>query len=142
MRVVLCNGVFDPLHVGHVRHFQQAKKFGDRLIVSVTHDDSVRKERGESRPIFTHSERAEVIKALFVVDGVVIVKNASEALETVRPNVFVKGPDYLGKINPEHEDYCKKNRIEIRFTDGQKYSSTSLLNRLAVVHRGEAIVHK
>ena len=126
MRLVLCNGCFDGIHVGHIEHFKQAKAFGDRLIVSVTDDEHVRLEKGAGRPAFTQDERAEVIRCLRMVDGVIIVGGAMDALTRVNPDVFVKGPDYKDRIKPEHDQYCREHGIEIRFTEGRKYSSASV----------------
>jgi D-beta-D-heptose 7-phosphate kinase/D-beta-D-heptose 1-phosphate adenosyltransferase len=130
MRVVLCNGCWDGLHVGHIRHFYQARRMGDYLVVSVTDDENVRREKGEGRPMFTIEERMEVLKALAIVDRVIPVKGALDALWTVRPKVFVKGPDYVGKIEERHAKFCREHGIEIRFTEGYKYSSTALINEL------------
>jgi rfaE bifunctional protein nucleotidyltransferase chain/domain len=130
MRIVLANGCWDGLHVGHIRHFYQAKRFGDFLVVSVTDDENVRREKGEGRPMFTHDERVEVLKSIAIIDRVIVVKGASDALWTVRPHVFVKGPDYVGRIAHEHEQFCRDHQIAIRFTEGHKYSSTAVVNEL------------
>src|SRR3954469_13968655 len=88
--VVQCHGVFDLLHIGHIRHFQEAKKSGQILVVTLTPDRYVNK--GPHRPVFTESLRAEAIAALDVVDYVAINKwpTAVEAIQTIRPEVYAK----------------------------------------------------
>lgn len=125
-KIVLANGVFDILHIGHLRHLQAARKLGDWLVVSITKDAYVNK--GPRRPVFTDRERREMVQALDVVDRTILVESALEALEIVQPQVFVKGADYQTRIDPEHLAYCKAHGIEIVFTDEPHYSSTSLLH--------------
>lgn len=93
-RVVLAHGCFDLLHPGHVRHLQEAKKLGDKLVVSVTHDRYV--DKGDGRPYFTTEERAEMLRALDCVDDVIISEcaNALNVIKEIRPAVYVKGGDY------------------------------------------------
>ncbi len=95
-RVVFTNGVFDILHVGHVRYLQQARALGDALLVGINSDASVRRLKGPTRPINTEDERAEVIAALACVDGTCVFgEDAPMALiEAVRPDIHAKGGDY------------------------------------------------
>lgn len=125
-KVVLANGCFDVFHIGHVRHLKAARKMGDVLIVSLTRDRSVNK--GPGRPVFTEAERAEMLKPY--CDSVILVDDALEALQQVDPDVFVKGPDYVGRIRAEDQAYCDARGIEIAFTTDPKYSSTVLIDRL------------
>ena len=92
--VVLCHGVFDLLHIGHIRHFEEARRFGDRLVVTITPDRYVNK--GPTRPIFTDVIRAEAIAALDSVDYVAINNwpTAVELINLLKPNYYVKGSDY------------------------------------------------
>ena len=99
---------------------------GDRLVVSVTKDAFVNK--GPHRPMFPHDQRARIVGALKCVDEVITVDNAIEALERVKPDIFVKGSDYIGKIEKIHSDYCKSHGIEIRFTDEPIFSTTKIIN--------------
>jgi rfaE bifunctional protein nucleotidyltransferase chain/domain len=94
--VVLAHGCFDLLHLGHIRHLQEARKMGDRLVVSVTPDMHV--GRGVNRPVFSAAERAEALRALDCVDEVVIndTSDAVSAIERFKPSVYVKGSDYHG----------------------------------------------
>ena len=91
----------------------------------MTHDDYVNK--GAGRPIYKHKERAALIAALRCVDEVMVVKSLISAMHLVRPDILVKGVDYKGGLDQEHEDYCKEYGIEIRYTDTPKYSTTELI---------------
>src|SRR3990167_3321379 len=109
LNIVQCHGVFDLLHIGHIKHLQSAKKYGDILIVTLTPDHYVNK--GPGRPRFTAALRAEAIAALDCVDYVVINKwpTAIEAIQHIKPAVYVKGSEYqesediTGKIFEEIE---------------------------------------
>jgi D-beta-D-heptose 7-phosphate kinase/D-beta-D-heptose 1-phosphate adenosyltransferase len=95
-RVVFTNGCFDLLHIGHITLLEQARRFGDRLIVAINSDGSVRGLKGPSRPIVGERERARVLAALAAVDAVVVFGEATplEAIVATRPDVIVKGGDY------------------------------------------------
>ncbi len=95
-RIVFTNGVFDLLHVGHVRYLQAARALGDALLVGVNSDDSVRRLKGPTRPINPDDERSEVIAALACVDGVCLFgeDRPDALLQAVRPSVHAKGGDY------------------------------------------------
>jgi rfaE bifunctional protein nucleotidyltransferase chain/domain len=102
-RVVLANGCFDTLHVGHVRYLEGAKKEGDLLVVAVNADSSVRELKGPGRPILDEKARAQLVAAQRSVDYVVIFDEPSvEALlEALRPDVHAKGTDYSADTVPE-----------------------------------------
>ena len=127
-KVVLANGCWDLLHYGHLLHLEAAKGMGSFLIVSVTHDYYVNK--GPGRPVYTHKERAALVAALKCVDEVIVVQNLISAMKIVRPDILVKGIDYRGELDQEHQDYCKQYGIEIRYTDTPKYSATELIRGL------------
>lgn len=95
-RVVFTNGVFDLLHPGHVRYLQDARSYGDLLIVGLNADASVRRNKGPERPINPQDERAEVLAALACVDGVVIFDEDTPAdiIRLIQPDVLVKGADW------------------------------------------------
>jgi rfaE bifunctional protein nucleotidyltransferase chain/domain len=99
-RVVLTNGIFDLLHVGHVRYMRQARHEGDLLVVGVNADSAVHKP---GRPLVPEAERAELLAALEPVDFVVIFadETADVLLEAIRPDVYVKGADYNESTLPE-----------------------------------------
>jgi rfaE bifunctional protein nucleotidyltransferase chain/domain len=94
--IVFTNGCFDLLHMGHVRYLQEARSLGDLLVVGLNSDDSARALKGPNRPLVPQDERAEVLAALACVDYVTIFEEitAVALVETLRPDVYVKGGDY------------------------------------------------
>ena len=94
--VVFTNGCFDILHAGHVRYLEQAKSYGDILVLGLNTDASVRENKGPRRPINSERDRAAVVGALRAVDYVVLFgeKTAEAIIEKVHPDVYVKGADY------------------------------------------------
>lgn len=104
-RLVLSNGAFDLLHVGHVRSLEDARSRGDRLVVGVNTDESVRASKGAGRPIVPEAERAELVAALRCVDLVVLFgeRTAAPLIEKVRPRIHAKGRDYTTASVPEAE---------------------------------------
>jgi rfaE bifunctional protein nucleotidyltransferase chain/domain len=133
--VVLCHGVFDLLHLGHIRHIDEARREGDMLIVTVTADAFVNK--GPDRPIFNEVMRAEMLAALASVDwvGVNYAPTAEPVLETIRPSVYVKGSEYenaaddvTGKIVDERAS-VERHGGRVFFTNDVTFSSSSLINR-------------
>ncbi len=95
-RVVFTNGVFDILHVGHLRYLEAARALGDALLIGVNADESVRRLKGPSRPINPEAERAELLAALRCVDGVCVFGEDTpvELIRAVRPDIHAKGGDY------------------------------------------------
>ena len=93
-KIVQCHGVFDLIHIGHLRHFKSAKKFGDVLIVSVTADKFVQK--GFNRPYFNSEQRLESLSSIEEIDFVVLSnsQNAVDVIKKIKPNYYCKGPDY------------------------------------------------
>jgi rfaE bifunctional protein nucleotidyltransferase chain/domain len=104
-RIVLTNGCFDILHLGHLRYLRQARALGDVLIVGVNSDDSVRRLKGDGRPLNTAHDRAELVAGLSCVDLVVVFNELTprRLIETVRPDVYVKGGDYALDRLPERQ---------------------------------------
>lgn len=102
-RIVLANGCFDLLHVGHVRYLQAARSLGDVLLVALNSDASVRRLKGPGRPLMPAAERAELVGALSGVDAVVIFDDdrADALIARVRPDVHAKGTDYTEESVPE-----------------------------------------
>ena len=94
--IVFTNGVFDLLHVGHLRYLQHARGLGDALLIGLNSDRSVRDIKGPGRPITAEAERAEILEALACVDGVVIFDEATpyELIAALQPDVLVKGADW------------------------------------------------
>jgi rfaE bifunctional protein nucleotidyltransferase chain/domain len=140
--VVHCHGVFDLMHIGHIRHFQLAKSFGDILVVTVTPDQYVNK--GPGRPVFTQQLRADAISALDCVDAVAINEwpMATDTIRLLRPNVFVKGSEFrdgtdiIGAI-PLEREAIESVGGEMKFTDDITFSSSNLLNRHLSVYSKE-----
>ena len=101
--VVATGGCFDLLHAGHARTLAAARKLGDCLIVCLNSDDSVRRLKGEERPIMNQEDRAELLLALECVDAVLVFAEATPetALERLRPDIWVKGGDYTADQLPE-----------------------------------------
>jgi rfaE bifunctional protein nucleotidyltransferase chain/domain len=104
-RVVLANGCFDLLHVGHVRYLQAARALGDALVVGINSDASVARLKGAGRPVMAAGERAEILAALAAVDLVVLFEedSADALIARVRPDVHAKGTDYTEDTVPERE---------------------------------------
>lgn len=134
-KIVHSHGVFDLLHIGHIRHFEAAKRMGDVLVVTLTRDEHVNK--GPHRPAFPQDLRAEAVAALGVVDYVAINRwpLSAETIRLLRPDIYVKGSDYrvaekdiTGGIVPETEA-IRSVGGEVRFTDDITFSSSALLNR-------------
>ncbi len=123
-KVVFTNGCFDILHAGHVTYLEKAKSFGDILIVGVNADSSVRKLKGESRPINNEQDRAYLLSALHAVDYVVIFDEETplELIKVVQPDVLVKGGDYEGKVVVGSE-IAKEVKL-VDFVDGKSTSKT------------------
>jgi rfaE bifunctional protein nucleotidyltransferase chain/domain len=144
-KIVHCHGVFDLLHIGHIRHFAEAKALGDVLVVTVTPDRYVNK--GPHRPVFTEALRAEAIAALGTVDFVAINKwpMAVETIAALKPDLYVKGPDYrdagkdhTGGITLE-EAAVRSNGGQLVCTDDVTFSSSGLINRYLPTFSKEVI---
>ena len=101
--IILANGCFDLLHVGHIRYLHAAKELGGRLIVAINSDDSVRSLKGQGRPLMPAEERAEILAALSDVDAVVIFpeRDVRALIAEIRPDVQAKGTDYTADSVPE-----------------------------------------
>ncbi len=143
-RIVLCHGVFDLLHPGHIRHLESAKQQADTLIVTLTKDEMVKK--GPGRPVFNQRLRAESLAALSCVDYVAINEwpTAVEAIKKIKPHLYAKGAEYskreddlTGKIYDE-ENAVKSIGGDVYFTDDITFSSTSILNNHFNVFPNEA----
>ena len=131
--VVFTNGVFDLLHVGHVRYLAGARALGDALVVAVNSDGAVRKLKGEGRPIVNEHERAEILAAIRQVDFVNIFDDVSprSLIARLLPDVLVKGGDYaLDEIHGREEVEAAGGRVvSLPFIAGA--STTNLLDRMS-----------
>ncbi|MBI2661412.1 D-glycero-beta-D-manno-heptose 1-phosphate adenylyltransferase [Candidatus Woesearchaeota archaeon] len=129
-KIVTTNGIFDILHIGHIRYLQEARKLGDLLIVALNSDASTRKLKGNSRPINAETDRAEVVAALGCVDYVTIFNedNPIKILSVLKPDIHVKGGDYdMSQIM--EKDAVEKNGGKIVLIPMVKGYSTSALIR-------------
>ena len=128
IKTVTTNGCFDILHLGHVRYLKKSKSCGDKLIVLLNSDASVRAIKGKGRPINSELERAEVLLALECVDYVVLFDENSPAalLETIKPDVHTKGADYTLDTLPEAPVILKNGgRVEfIELVEGKSTTNT------------------
>lgn len=130
--VAFANGVFDLLHVGHVRYLQDAARVADVLVVAVNGDDSVRMLKGEGRPLMPERERAEIIAAIRGVDFVTIFHERSPArlLGTLRPDFQCKGTDYTPDSVPEAEIVRSYGGRVVIVGDPKDHSTTELLGKM------------
>jgi rfaE bifunctional protein nucleotidyltransferase chain/domain len=131
-RIVLANGCFDLLHVGHVRYLEGARKEGDVLVVAVNSDASVRDLKGPGRPVLPEKARAELVAALQAVDYVVRFGEGSveELLREIRPAVHAKGTDYTLGTVPERETAAKLGVRVAIVGDAKQHSTRGLLARI------------
>ncbi len=132
-KVIFTNGCFDILHIGHLRSLEEAKSLGDILIVGVNSDQSVRKLKGEKRPIISETERAELIAGLWCVDYVFIFDEdtALDSLRKLKPNLYFKSADYSIEKTVEGQ-YAIKNGIRLysaNYYNG--LSTSSIINKIA-----------
>ena len=127
-KIVFTNGCFDILHIGHVKYLEKAKNFGDILILGLNSDDSVKRLKGENRPINTQTDRAYILASLEVVDYLVIFDEETpfELIKLIKPDVLVKGSDYEGK-EVVGQDIAKELKL-IQFIDGK--STTNTIKRM------------
>ncbi len=131
-KIVLANGCFDILHVGHVRYLEEAKKLGDILIVAINSDESVRKIKGGKRPIVPGKERAEIISALKAVDFVIIFDelDVRKLLLELKPHIQVKGTDYTEESVPER-DVVLSYGGSVKITgDSKNHSSKDIISTI------------
>lgn len=131
-KVVFTNGVFDLLHLGHVTYLAKAADLGDKLIIGLNTDASVKRLKGESRPINDQNNRAALLASLFFVDAVVLFEDDTprDLIAQLLPDILVKGADYtVEQIAGAKEVLANGGEVKtITLVDG--YSSTSIINRI------------
>jgi len=131
--IILTNGCFDLIHVGHVRYLEGAKQLGGFLVVGINSDEQVRKLKGEGRPFQVEAERAEIVASFRHVDAVTIFyePTVEELIRAIRPEIHAKGTDYTVESVPEREivKACG-GRVAI-VGDPKDHSSTDIIERLA-----------
>ncbi len=134
-KLVVTNGCFDILHLGHVTYLENARNFGDALLVGINSDDATRQLKGAGRPVNSENDRAAVLAALESVNGVCIFaeKTASKFLAAAQPDIYVKGSDYtLDTLNQDERRAVESaggKIILVSFVPGK--STTSLLEKIS-----------
>lgn len=137
-RIILANGCFDLLHVGHVRYLHGAKQLGGRLVVAVNADQSVRQIKGPGRPIMPAEERAEIVASLEDVDAVVIFPepDVRALIRELCPDIHAKGTDYTAESVPEG-DLVRACGGRVEIVGDPKQHSTSEIIRTRLRARGD-----
>lgn len=132
-KIVLANGCFDFIHVGHIRYLAGAKALGDCLIVAINSDAQVRKLKGENRPLMPERERAEIISALKFVDYATIFTEPTveELIRAIRPDFHAKGTDYTTENVPEREIVREYGGQVAIVGDPKNHSSMELIEKVA-----------
>ena len=131
-QIVLANGCFDVLHVGHARYLEGARREGDVLVVAVNSDASVRSLKGEGRPILSAEARARLVAGLAAVSYVVVFEepDVTRLLSLLRPNVHAKGTDYTEDTVPER-DIVRAYGGSVRITgDSKDHSTREIIERI------------
>jgi rfaE bifunctional protein nucleotidyltransferase chain/domain len=131
-KVVLANGCFDIIHVGHVRYLEEAADNGDFLVVAINDDDSTRRLKGDGRPVMPVVERAEILSAMRFVDYVLIFTEdtVDDVLRRLRPDVHAKGTDYTVETVPEIETAREIGCVTVITGDPKDRSSREIISRL------------
>lgn len=131
-KIVFTNGCFDILHIGHVRYLKKSASYGDILIIGLNSDSSVKKLKGESRPINNEQDRAELLSELGFVDYVVIFSEDTleKLLDEIKPDIYTKGADYTLETLPEAKTVLKNNgKVEfINLVEGK--STTNVIKKI------------
>jgi D-glycero-beta-D-manno-heptose 1-phosphate adenylyltransferase len=131
-KVVLANGCFDILHVGHLRYLEGARKLGDVLVVAINSDKSMRSIKDSGRPILPEAERVSLVSALRCVDHVVLFDDpdVSHVLEVLHPSIHAKGTDYTEQTVPERDQVLGYGG-EVRIAgDPKHHSSRGIIERI------------
>ena len=131
-KVVLTNGCFDILHVGHVRYLQDARALGDVLVVAINSDSSMRQIKDSGRPILSQEERVALVSALRCVDYVVVFDepDVSRVLDLLRPSIHAKGTDYTEQTVPERDKVLSYGGA-VRITgDPKNHSTRDIIERI------------
>lgn len=132
-KIILTNGCFDVLHVGHLRYLGGAKALGGFLVVGINSDEQVRKLKGENRPVQNESERAEIVASIYCVDAVTIFPepNVEQLIRELRPDIHAKGTDYTEENVPERETVIACGGRVAIVGDPKDHSSTELIFELS-----------
>lgn len=130
--IVFTNGCFDILHVGHIRYLKKAAALGDKLILAVNSDSSVKKLKGENRPFIPESERMEMLSALEMIDYLTLFSETDcrAVLEEIKPQIYVKGGDYRIEDLPEAETVYDYGGKIVLITEVKGKSTTNLVKKI------------
>lgn len=128
-RIILANGNFDLLHVGHVRYLAGAKELGGKLVVAINSDNSVRALKGEGRPVMPENERAEIVAALADVDAVVIFPelDVRAIIREIHPDIQAKGTDYSTENVPERDTVAEYGGRVAIVGDPKDHSTSDII---------------
>ena len=131
-RIVLANGCFDPLHVGHVRYLEDARRHGDFLVVALNNNESTRRLKGSGRPVVDEAARAALLAAVDGVDAVLLFAddNVERILETLRPAVHAKGTDYTAETVPEADVARRLGIVTVITGDPKAHASREIVARI------------
>ena len=131
-KIVFTNGCFDLIHLGHIEILARSADYGDKLIIGVNSDLSIKKLKGENRPIIEESSRIKQLSALEFVDAVVLFDEETpiKLIETIKPDVITKGGDYTAKNVVGNEVVSQKSGEVVIIPLTQGYSTTSILNKI------------
>jgi rfaE bifunctional protein nucleotidyltransferase chain/domain len=131
-KVVFTNGVFDLLHIGHITYMAKAAELGNKLVIGLNSDSSVKRIKGEDRPVNDQNSRAALLAALFFVDAIVVFEEDTpiNVITTLMPDILVKGADYsIENIVGAKEVVANGGQVKtINFVEG--YSSTSIIQKI------------
>lgn len=136
-KIVFTNGCFDLLHAGHLEALQKAKSYGDVLVVGLNSDQSIKRIKGEKRPIVAENDRALMLSCMECVDYIIIFDEDSpqKLIEAIKPNVLVKGADWMGK-KIAGEDFIQSIDGEVKFVELKEgYSTTNIINKIMRVYK-------
>jgi len=130
--IILTNGCFDLLHIGHVRLLTQAKKIGDILLVAVNSDQSIRQLKGAIRPIIPENERLEMIASLQAVDYVFLFNDLTPVniIEQIKPDIFIKGSGYSIENLPEYSSVKKYGGKVVTFASLAPFSTSQIIEKI------------
>ncbi|PUU86416.1 MULTISPECIES: D-glycero-beta-D-manno-heptose 1-phosphate adenylyltransferase [Halanaerobium] len=130
--IVFTNGCFDILHVGHIRYLKKAAALGDKLVLAVNSDSSVRELKGKNRPLVPEAERMEMLAALEMIDYLVLFSeiDCRAVLEAVKPQIYVKGGDYRIEDLPEAETVYSYGGKIVLITEVKGKSTTNIIKKI------------
>jgi len=130
--IVFSNGCFDILHVGHIRYLKKAASLGDKLVLAVNSDRSVKELKGKGRPFVPEAERLELLAALEMIDYLILFSeiDAKDLLEKIKPQIYVKGGDYRIEDLPEAETVYNYGGKIVLITEIKGKSTTNIIKKI------------